>query len=59
MKNLNEFLFFEVFTATLDNLQEAFKEFKQSINFKILKEDIMRDEKLYEVMIEGGLINYE
>ena len=55
---MNELLFFEVFKATLENLQQAFVEFKQSTNFKILKEYIYRQEKLYEVMIEGGLINY-
>ena len=57
-QNLNEMLFFEVFVDTLDNLKKAFDEFKLSINFKQLEEEMRRSEKLYEVMIEGGLIKY-
>jgi hypothetical protein len=40
----------------LDSLHEAFEKFKKSLNYVILKEDIKRQEKLYEVMIEGGFV---
>jgi hypothetical protein len=56
MQNLNHSLFFDLYNYTLDQLREAYEEFKESLNYKILKEDILRQEQLYEVMIEGGFI---
>jgi hypothetical protein len=55
-QNLNHLLFFDLYNLVLDNLREAYVEFKESMNFKILEEDIRRKEKLYEVMIEGNFI---
>jgi hypothetical protein len=54
--NLNLSLFNEIFTTALGSLDAAFEQFKKSLNYAILKEDIKRQEKLYEVMIEGEFI---
>ena len=42
----------------MKSLQTAFEEYKESESFAVLKEDIRRQEKLYEVMNEGGLFKY-
>ena len=55
-QNLNRGLFIEIYSKALDDLYEAFDNFKDHIDFKILKEDIKRKEKLYEVLIEGSFI---
>jgi hypothetical protein len=55
-QNLNQYLFFELYTLALDKLHVAFENFKDSLNYQILKEDIRRNEKLYEILIEGKFI---
>ena len=52
-QNLNQHLFVGLFNFTLDALKEAYEEFKQSDDYQILLEDIRRQEKLHDVMIEG------
>lgn len=53
---LNKDLFFEVYTSVLDSLHTAFEEFKKDDKYLFLREDIRRQEKLYEVMIEGSFV---
>ena len=52
-------MFIELYEESLDKLQDAFKQFKESVDFKILKADINRQEKLNEVMIEGKILTNE
>ena len=56
LQNLNMSLFNDIYTTALDSLHSAFEQFKKSLNYAILKEDIKRQEILYEVMIEGEFI---
>ena len=42
IQNLNQNLFLELYEETLEQLQEAFLEFKESIDYGILKADIRR-----------------
>ena len=56
VQNLNPYLFHDLFNAVLESLEEAFSLFKMTINYHVLKEEIRRKEKLYEVMVEGKLI---
>jgi hypothetical protein len=56
VQNLNPYLFHDLFNAVLESLEEAFSLFKKTINYHVLKEEIRRKEKLYEVMVEGKLI---
>lgn len=58
-KNLNPSLFVEVYNNVLDQLQVCFDCFKESKGYQILKEDIIRQEILYEVMVEGKFIKLE
>lgn len=46
-QNLDGFLFFELFTLTLESLKLAFEQFKLSTEYAILRENIRRQEKLY------------
>jgi hypothetical protein len=51
-------LFSDLFNQTLDLLEDGYENhFKHSINYQVLKEDIKRQQKLYEVLIEGNLIS--
>jgi hypothetical protein len=50
-------LFEDLFQFALKNLNQAYLEFKKTKNFFLLKEEIIRKEKLYEIMIEAGIIN--
>ena len=52
---LNEYLFIEVYAFVLDKLREYYAEFKQSVAFKMLDEDIKKQEKLYEILSEANL----
>ena len=58
IQNLNQYLFFDLYKYTLDKLHLAFERFKKSIDYEVLKIDTRRQEKLYEVLIEGDFINY-
>jgi hypothetical protein len=40
----------------LDSLHTAFEQFKKDDRYLFLREDIRRQEKLYEVMIEGSFV---
>ena len=55
-RNLNAKLFQELYTFILKNLNDAYMDFKNSINYQILKMDIHRQEQLYEVLIEGKFL---
>lgn len=55
--NLNSLLFMDIFNEILEKLKSSYNEFKESIDFLILKEDIRMQERLYEVLIEGKLIS--
>ena len=55
-QNLNQFLFHELYMQVLDCLEEAYDDFKESVSYKVLLEDIRRQEKLYEVLMEGNLV---
>ena len=57
MKNLNQGLFAELHSLTLKELNDAFEEFKKTDDFNILREDINRQVKLYEVMYEAKLVS--
>ena len=52
---LNEYLFIEVYAFVLDKLREFYNEFKQSDAFKMLEDDIKKQEKLYEILSEANL----
>lgn len=54
--NLNEYLFIEVYAFVLDKLREYFQYFKNSQAFVQLEEEITRQERLYEVLVEASLI---
>ena len=51
-------MFEDLFQFALKNLNQAYLEFKKTENFFLLKEEIIRKEKLYEIMIEAGIINW-
>ena len=55
--NLNEYLFIEVYAFVLDKLREYFTMFKNSQAFVQLGDEIRRQERLYEVLVEANLIN--
>lgn len=55
--NLNEYLFIEVYAFVLDKLREYFTMFKNSQAFVQLEDEIRRQERLYEVLVEANLIN--
>ena len=57
LQNLNQGLFAELHTLTLKELNEAFEKFKKTDSFNILREDINRQVKLYEVMYEAKLVS--
>lgn len=52
---LNEYLFIEVYAFVLDKLREFYNDFKQSDAFKMLEDDIKKQEKLYEILSEANL----
>ncbi len=54
--NLNEYLFIEVYAFVLDKLREYFAFFKASQAFVQLEEEITKQERLYEVLVEAKLI---
>lgn len=56
-QNLNEYLFIEVYAFVLDKLREYFTMFKNSQAFVQLEDEIRRQERLYEVLVEANLIN--
>jgi len=54
-------LFNELFNNVLDggefgNLNGAYSDFKKSIDYQVLKEEIRRQQKLYEVLIEASFV---
>lgn len=55
-QNLNEYLFIEVYAFVLDKLREYFAFFKSSQAFVQLEEEITKQERLYEVLVEANLI---
>ena len=57
-KNVDKFLFYHLYKFILDQLQEGFESYKSSIDFAVLTEYIKREEKLYEVLIEGKFLNF-
>lgn len=52
---LNEYLFIEVYAFVLDRLRRYYNEFKRSDGFRLLEEDIKKQEKLYEILSEANL----
>lgn len=54
--NLNEYLFIEVYAFVLDKLREYFTFFKSSQAFVQLEDEITKQERLYEVLVEAKLI---
>jgi len=56
-ENLNEYLFIEVYAFVLDKLREYFIGFKNSQAFVELEDEIKRQEKLYEVLVDAEFIN--
>ena len=57
MQHLDHLLFYDVYTTTIEWLQDPFEKFRQSQQYAILLEDVKRQDKLHHVMIEGMLIN--
>ena len=57
--NLNEYLFIEVYAFVLDKLREYFSFFKSSQAFVQLEDEISRQERLYEVLVEANLIEIQ
>ena len=55
-ENLDYKLFDDLYRFALKNLNEAYESFKKTQEFQIFKEQVIRKEKLYEVMIEAGII---
>lgn len=53
---MNEYLFIEVYAFVLDKLREYFTFFKASQAFVQLEEEITKQERLYEVLVEAKLI---
>lgn len=54
-ETLNEYLFIEVYAFVLDKLREFYSDFKCSDAFRMLEEDIKKQEKLYEILSEANL----
>ena len=54
-ETLNEYLFIEVYAFVLDKLREFYSDFKSSDAFRMLEEDIKKQEKLYEILSEANL----
>lgn len=57
--NLNEYLFIEVYAFVLDKLREYFSFFKSSQAFVQLEDEITKQERLYEVLVEANLIEIQ
>lgn len=55
-ENLNEYLFIELYAYVLDRLREHFENFKRSTAFVELEDEISRQEKLYEVLVDASII---
>ena len=53
---MDQMLFYEIYGSALDNLHIAFGHFKKSLNFELLKENIKRQSKLFEILIEGSFV---
>uniref|UniRef100_A0A7S3CJU5 Uncharacterized protein n=1 Tax=Strombidium rassoulzadegani TaxID=1082188 RepID=A0A7S3CJU5_9SPIT len=58
-QNLNQGLFIEVYNYILDQLNDCYQNFRKSLGFLILKEDIKRRELLYEIMIESKFLQIQ
>lgn len=54
--NLNEYLFIELYAFALVKLRRLFENFKRSHAFIELEEEILRQEKLYEVLVDASII---
>ncbi len=54
--NLNEYLFIELYAYVLERLRYYFESFKKSRDFSELEEEIIRQEKLYEVLVDASII---
>jgi sulfur relay (sulfurtransferase) DsrC/TusE family protein len=52
---LNEYLFIEVYAFVLDKLREFYSDFKKSDAFRMLEDEIKKQEKLYEILSEANL----
>jgi hypothetical protein len=55
-ENLNEYLFIEVYAFVLDKLRDYFTFFKSSQLFVQLEEEISKEERRYEVLVEAKFI---
>lgn len=55
-KHLNLNLFSHTLEATLTELNEAFEEFKETQEYQFLKEEFIRQDKMYDVLIEGNFV---
>ena len=55
-EQLNEFLFIELMAYVLGRLREHYEKFKRSRAFVELEEEIQRQEKLYEVLVDASMI---
>lgn len=54
--NLNEYLFIEVYAFVLDKLREYFTYFKTSQKYVQLEDEMTKEKRLYEVLVEAQLI---
>jgi hypothetical protein len=55
-ENLNEFLFLELYAYVLEKLREQFENFKHCPLFVELEDEISRQEKLYEILVDASII---
>lgn len=55
-RNLNFDLFREVVKPVMKELHLAYKAFENTKDFAIMREDVNYEEKLFKIMLEGGLV---
>jgi hypothetical protein len=53
---INNFLFIELLSFVLEKLKCHFEKFKRSPIFVELEEEISRQEKLYEILVDASII---
>lgn len=55
-QQLNQMLFIELYSYILEKLKVQFERFKRSHMFVELEEEISRQEKLYEILVDASII---
>ena len=55
-RNLNFDLFQDVTKPVMRELQIAYKAFQSTKDFAVMREDVNYEEKLFKIMLEGGLV---